>query len=630
MSSLLSPQLKRLMSYVKPYAFRQAVGIVLLAFVALAEVTVALLIRPAFDYVLNPSVVGSTLPLVTLPNGHTIYLNHFLPHSIHNVGTMFAIAVISIFVAKGIAEYLGITQIQYVGQAAVTELRNQVYAKIIRQPIAFFQHHPTGKLLSATINDVERTRIALSENLADLFQKGFALIGFLATMAILNWRMALGTAVLLPLVVVPVGKLGRKIRRSSEHSQTRLGDLSQILQETVTGNRVVKAFGMEGFEIAKFKETARRLLRENMRWVRAVAATGPMMDLVGALAVPLLILYARGQIKHGLMTPGIFIAFLYAMFNAYMPLKRIGQVYQQFQLAQGASVQVFGYLDRSDELSEQPGAQQLAPLLNEIVFENVNFAYDQNSRVLDNIQFRVQRGEVIALVGSSGAGKTTLVNLLPRFYEPTSGAIRIDGVDISRVTIRSLREQIAMVAQENILFHDTVWNNICYGLTNVAKERVNAAAQAALAHDFIMELPQGYDTMIGERGTRLSGGQRQRIAIARAILKDSPILILDEATSELDSESEMFVQKALANLMVGRTTFVIAHRLGTIRRADKILVLEDGQIRESGKHAELMARGGTYARLHDLQFADDDLLPAQTLTTNLASQVEPSGVERVP
>jgi len=629
-SSLLSPQLKRLMSYVKPYAFRQAVGIVLLAFVALAEVTVALLIRPAFDYVLNPSVVGSTLPLVTLPNGHTIYLNHFLPHSIHNVGTMFAIAVISIFVAKGIAEYLGITQIQYVGQAAVTELRNQVYAKIIRQPIAFFQHHPTGKLLSATINDVERTRIALSENLADLFQKGFALIGFLATMAILNWRMALGTAVLLPLVVVPVGKLGRKIRRSSEHSQTRLGDLSQILQETVTGNRVVKAFGMEGFEIAKFKETARRLLRENMRWVRAVAATGPMMDLVGALAVPLLILYARGQIKHGLMTPGIFIAFLYAMFNAYMPLKRIGQVYQQFQLAQGASVQVFGYLDRSDELSEQPGAQQLAPLLNEIVFENVNFAYDQNSRVLDNIQFRVQRGEVIALVGSSGAGKTTLVNLLPRFYEPTSGAIRIDGVDISRVTIRSLREQIAMVAQENILFHDTVWNNICYGLTNVAKERVNAAAQAALAHDFIMELPQGYDTMIGERGTRLSGGQRQRIAIARAILKDSPILILDEATSELDSESEMFVQKALANLMVGRTTFVIAHRLGTIRRADKILVLEDGQIRESGKHAELMARGGTYARLHDLQFADDDLLPAQTLTTNLASQVEPSGVERVP
>jgi subfamily B ATP-binding cassette protein MsbA len=611
-ASWLSPQLKRLFGYVRPYSFRLTLGVFLLAFVALAEGGVALMLKLAVDFVLNPGATSSRLSLITFPwNGRVFYLNDYFPQRIHNVATIFAISLVILFFFKALAEYLGNTQVQYSGLCAVTDLRNQIYARVIRQPIGFFQHHPTGRLISTVINDVERIRYALSEWLADLFLKSFTFVVFVSVLFGINWRMALGCGLLLPLVAWPINRFGRKIRRSAEDSQTRLGDLSQILQETVSGNRVVKAFGMENFEIGKFREVARKLLRENMRWVRAAVITGPLMDLLGAVAIPLFLLYARNQIRHNLMTEGAFFAFLYAMFNTYMPLKRTGYIYQQLQAVRGVSAQIFSYLDREGEQSEQPGALSLPLFAREIEFASVSFAYDDNSpAVLDSISFKARIGEVIALVGSSGAGKTTLVNLVPRFYEATSGAIRIDGVDIRGVTIRSLREQIAMVTQENILFFDTVWNNICYGLTTVPKEKVVAAAQAALAHDFIMELPKGYDTLIGERGTRLSGGQRQRIAIARAILKDSPILILDEATSELDAQSEMYVQKALANLMVGRTTFVIAHRLPTIRRADKILVLEDGQIRESGTHTELIARGGTYARLHELQFADDDTLAA--------------------
>jgi ATP-binding cassette, subfamily B, bacterial MsbA len=598
-------EIRRLLNYLRPYTGTLALGVLLIAVMGVAEFLVAFALRPAFDVVLDPASVNQKLVLFKVPySDRAIDLHSFVPHHFHNVWTVFAVALLFLFLVKGAAEYFGSILIQFVGLSAVTDLRNNVYTKIVQQPLAFFQHNPVGRVMSAVISDIEQMRNAFSDWFAELFRQAFSFVAFVAVLLIIDWRLAVGSALLIPLVVWPVSKFGRRIRRSSEKSRARLADLSQILQETISGNRVVKAFGMEGFEIRKFREAARKLLRENMRWIRAFAATSPMMDLLGAVVIALVLLFARTEIKIHRMTTGSFVVFAYALFKAYEPVKRLGTVYQLFLQAVGISTQVFSFLDLPEEVLEASEAKILPPFAKSVEFDHASFSYDDGPLILKNIDLKVSAGAVVAIVGSSGAGKTTLVNLLPRFNTATSGTVRVDGYDVGDVTLRSLREQMAIVTQETILFNDTIRNNLCYGRPDMPEAKVIAAAQAALAHDFIMQMPEGYNTVIGDRGQRLSGGQRQRLAIARALLKDAPILILDEATSELDSESEMLVQDALNNLMTGRTVFVIAHRLSTIRRADVIAVLDDGAIRERGTHEELLARGGIYARLYEIQFRD--------------------------
>ncbi|HXW54465.1 MAG TPA: ABC transporter ATP-binding protein [Candidatus Cybelea sp.] len=598
-------ELSRLFSYMRPYTAVMALGILLLAVMGAIDGLTAFAIRPAIDVVLNPSSTVQKLVLFTIPGTHrTVSLNGFVPARVHHVWSVFGLALLFLFLIKAAAEYAGVTLIQHAGLSGITDVRNHAYSKVVQQPVGFFEINPVGRVLSAVVSDIEQMRGAFSEYLADFFRQIFNLFFFILVLLVVDWRMAIASALVIPLVVWPVGNLGRRIRRSAEKSRSRLADISQILQETISGNRVVKAFGMEGFEIRKFKEASRNLLRENMRWIRAFAVTSPLMDTLGAVVIAGVLFFARDEIKAGRMTVGSFGAFTFALFRAYEPLKRLGNIYQLFLQAAGVSAQVFSFIDLPEEALDAPGAKALPPFSRSIEFEGASFSYDGGGLILRGVDLSVPAGTVVAIVGSSGAGKTTLVNLLPRFYTPTAGRLSIDGYDIREVSLCSLREQMAIVTQETILFNDTIWNNLCYGRPDMAEEKVMTAAKAALAHDFILQLPQRYQTVIGDRGQRLSGGQRQRLAIARALLKDAPILILDEATSELDSESELLVQNALNNLMVGRTVFVVAHRLSTIRRADVIAVLEGGTIRERGTHQELLARGGVYARLHAIQFRD--------------------------
>ena len=427
-----------------------------------------------------------------------------------------------------------------------------------------------------------------------------------------------------PVILYSSRKIGRQVRSTTRGGQDKLAEIQNILHETITGNRIVKAFGMENWEVGRFRAAARRLFRANLRLVAAFAISSPLMDILGSIAIALLILMGRDQINHHVFTAGTFLAFIVAVFKLYEPVRKFAQFNNNFQQAVGASSEIFRFMDMEDEVREKPAAKRMAKFARAIRFADVSFSYSKSSSssssvdngngnanantddsplVLHDINLEVKMGEVLAVVGSSGAGKSTLVHLIPRFFDVSGGRILIDDADVRDVTLESLRSQIGIVTQETVLFNDTVRNNIAYGQPHVSQKQVEEAARAARAYEFIRRLPEGYNTMIGERGVRLSGGERQRIAIARAILKNAPILILDEATSALDSESESLVQSALHNLMSGRTVFVIAHRLSTVRRADRIVVLENGTIADIGAHEELMQKLGTYRRLYELQFA---------------------------
>lgn len=590
-------EISRLARYVRPHLPLILVAVVLLIASGFLEALIVMLLAPIFDQ-LAPGTSGMGA------NGKFAFLEDFLGLRGESYLAKVAGFLVLFSLLKGVFLYVADYTMNLGGQRLVATLRSQLYHHLLDQSLAFFSRFPTGKLMARAITDTERVQETVSKRLTDFVRQIFLLVFFLGLVFYADWKLALLSFGIAPVVLLITMRLGRKIRKESLKSQESLSDISHALQQTISGQKIVKAFTAEEFERKRFAGLQDRLVRTNLRIARVSALGSPLVEFIGYVAFVPFLLYFDYKISHG-FTLSAFVVFVAALFRLYEPVRKLSRMHLHFQQSLASAHRIFEILDTRLEVAEAANAVALPRLQRDIIFDNVSFSYPQGEDipVLRNVSLRVRKGEIIALVGMSGAGKTTLVSLLPRFYDVTGGRITIDDYEIGQVSLSSLRSQVALVTQETFLFDDTLRNNIAYGRPDADFAEIEEAARAAFIHDFIQGLPDGFETVIGERGQRLSGGQRQRIAIARAILKKAPILILDEATSALDSESERLVQQALHNLMMNCTTFVIAHRLSTVRLASRIVVLDRGRIVEEGTHEALMNRSGAYKRLYELQFA---------------------------
>ena len=570
----------RILSYIKPYMHRLIFAMFCTIMAAAGNLYIPWIIKDMIDEVLADK------------NGTML--------------NWIAASIIAIFVVRGLFWYGQNYLMSYVGQSVIIDIRAAVFKKLQRLSVSFYDKNKTGTIMSYVTNDVNALQSAMVENTIEMITEGFILIGSVVAMIYLDWRLTLFTVCTFPVVLWFMEFFGKKIRKTGGRIQECTADITSVLQESVASARVIKSFVREDYEVDRFDVENRANFRANMKNAQLMATLTPVVELVAAIGVTMIIWYGGNNVINGTITAGSLVAFLTYAVNISNPIKRLTRVIGNIQKALAAAQRVFMIIDMPEEIAESRDAKQLPEVSGKVEFQNVSFAYDDKGNVITDLSFSVKPGEVIAIVGPSGAGKSTIANLLPRFYDVNKGDIKIDGHSVREVTLDSLREQVGIVPQETMLFNGSVYNNILYGRLDATKEEIEAAAKAANAHDFIMQLTDGYETKLGDRGANLYGGQRQRIAIARAILKNPRILILDEATSALDTESERVVQEALDRLMVGRTSFVIAHRLSTVKNADKILVLEKGNLVESGTHDELLALDGLYAHLYKIQYRNKE------------------------